>query len=75
MTKDDYDVRSRSKQPEEEYTKPNNDSKVELKRRITLFNGVAIIVGSIVGSGIFLTPKGVLEGAGSVSTQSVLYSL
>ena len=40
---------------------------VKLKPKITLFNGIAIIIGTIIGSGIFLTPKGVLEGTGSVS--------
>ncbi|XP_023242855.1 large neutral amino acids transporter small subunit 1-like [Centruroides sculpturatus] len=51
------------------------DSGVRVEKRITLINGVAIIVGTVVGSGIFLTPAGVLEYAGSPGASLAVWAL
>ena len=46
-----------------------------LKAKMTLLNGVTVIVGSIIGSGIFVSPSGVLANTGSVNMSLVVWIL
>nr|CAB3266333.1 Y+L amino acid transporter 2-like [Phallusia mammillata] len=42
-------------------TESDTDTRVSLKRNIGIFAGVNIVVGSMIGSGIFIVPTGVLK--------------
>ena len=53
----------------------SGSERVAMKRQLGLFDGVAMIVGSIVGSGIFISPKGVLQSAGSPAVSLIVWAM
>ena len=56
-------------------TSVHTEKEIKLKRVIGLFDGVLIILGTIIGSGIFITPTGVLSQLKSVSVSLIIWGL
>lgn len=63
------------KDPAEQPMIDSLPKKVGLKRNLGLLDGIAIIIGAIIGSGIFISPKGVLQSAGSPALSMIVWVL
>ena len=51
----------------------DEDGQKSLKKELTLFSGVAYVVGLIIGSGIFITPKTILCQTGSFGLSMIVW--
>uniref|UniRef100_A0A672S1M4 Cystine/glutamate transporter-like n=2 Tax=Sinocyclocheilus grahami TaxID=75366 RepID=A0A672S1M4_SINGR len=51
------------------------DDAVHLRRSIGLLPSISFIIGTVVGSGIFIAPKGVLMNSGSVGLSLLVWAL
>ncbi|XP_787268.3 b(0,+)-type amino acid transporter 1 [Strongylocentrotus purpuratus] len=67
--------KSKSKTNSIEYASDNMNSEVKLKREFGLFGGTCFIVGGMIGSGIFVSPVGILRETESVGMSLIIWLL
>ena len=70
----------KDKEPEEvemlatkDKVKEEQEGEIKLKAEMTLMNGCTVIIVCIIGSGIFVSPTGVLQSTGSVNLSIVVW--
>ncbi|XP_020514209.1 cystine/glutamate transporter [Labrus bergylta] len=50
-----------------------DQNKVGLGKKVTLLRGISIIIGTIIGAGIFISPKGILKHSGSIGMSLLVW--
>ena len=57
--------------PDEE--KGEAGGRIHLKKNVTLINGIGLIVGTVIGSGIFVSPTSILEETNSIGASLLIW--
>nr|XP_054757514.1 b(0,+)-type amino acid transporter 1-like [Lytechinus pictus] len=68
-------AKSKSKAHSIDYDSGRMDGEIKLKREVGLFGGICFVVGAMIGSGIFVSPVGILRETESVGMSLVIWLL
>ena len=68
-------IQNQSEELREIAPENHEDKSVKLKKNVDLFSGIALIVGTMIGSGIFVSPTGLLERTGSIQYSLLVWGL
>ncbi|XP_028596181.2 b(0,+)-type amino acid transporter 1-like isoform X1 [Podarcis muralis] len=71
---DEEGIRKRSSNQEPDETPITKSKSMKLQKEVGLLSGIGLIVGTVIGSGIFVSPKAVLANVGAVGPCLVIWA-